>query len=217
VDGERDPLEESEARLLERIRALRARARGEVEGEAAGQAPAAPPPAAPPLPAPAPAGGLPDLRTLLARAETHVDELRATASTLEQSLPLRVERAVERALDGHADARALAGLATLVRDLAGQVEQITRDLLDERLGRLEDLEMMLDLFSTGIASVRADVAAGTAAVERVGDRVADVLLQLEQPLQVTLERTQTAPLSRDPQATTGATPPDRPGSADAGR
>jgi hypothetical protein len=215
VDSERDPLQESEARLLERIRELRARARGESEplAEAAG----APAPAAAVAPV---AGALPDLRTLLARAETHVDELRATASTLEESLPLRVERAVERALEGHADARGSAELAELLRTVSAQVEQITRDLLAERLGRLEDLEMMLELITTGMTQIRADMAATVAAVERVGRGVGDVLVQLDQPLQVTLERQQAAgvqdlfrPTSAAP--TMEATPPDRPGSEDA--
>ena len=38
---------------------------------------------------------VPDLRTLLARTESHVEELRATASALESRLPAQVERAIE--------------------------------------------------------------------------------------------------------------------------
>jgi hypothetical protein len=217
VDGERDPLQEQEARLLERIRELRARARGESEPLA--EAAAAPSPAAAVAPV---SGGLPDLRTLLARAETHVDELRATASTLEESLPLRVERAVLRALDGHSDAHRIAELAELLRTLSAQVDQIMRDLLAERLGRLEDLEMMLELITTGMTQIRADMSATTAAVERVGRGVGDVLVQLDQPLQVTLERQHAGgvqdlfrPTVAEP--TTEATPADPPDSEDADR
>jgi hypothetical protein len=68
-----DPLREARDAALERIDALRARA------------------GAPDSPGP-------DLRTLLQRAETNVDELRGTARELAAILPTRVEAAVARAL-----------------------------------------------------------------------------------------------------------------------
>jgi hypothetical protein len=120
----RTPMEEAEAQLYRRIQELRTRARGEA-GDAepeAGERPA-----------------MPDLRTILARAETHVDELRSTAAALEESLPARVERAVERAMAGHSDTRRADELRELLAGLSRQVEQVNRDLLAERLGRVEDL------------------------------------------------------------------------------
>ena len=63
----RTPMEEAEAQLYRRIQELRTRARGDQ-----------PVPDVVPESRPA----MPDLRTILARAETHVDELRTTAASL---------------------------------------------------------------------------------------------------------------------------------------
>ena len=85
-------MEEAEAQLYRRIQELRTRARGE-RRRAADRAAAG-------IPRP-----VPDLRTILARAESHVDDLRATAAALEETLPAKVERAVERAMASHPDGR----------------------------------------------------------------------------------------------------------------
>jgi len=177
----RTPMEEAEAQLYRRIQELRTRARGEQPAQdAPGQRPATP-----------------DLRTILARAETHVDELRSTAAALEESLPARVERAVERALSSHPDGRNLEELRDLLRGIARQVEQVNRDLLAERLGRVEDLELVVDLISTGMAALRQDVATLAAAVDGVGGGVESVIDKLDQPLQVTVERPHRAAGVRD--------------------
>ncbi|MDX6523548.1 MAG: hypothetical protein QOI17_1061, partial [Gaiellales bacterium] len=76
------------------------------------------------------------------------------------------------------------------RSLSRQVEQVNRDLLAERLGRVEDLERVVDLISTGMAALRQDVATLAAMVERVGGGVEGVIDKLDQPLQVTVERPQ---------------------------
>ena len=132
---------------------------------------------------------MPDLRTLLARAENHVDELRATAASLEQSLPERVERAVERVLDTHDSARRSNELRDLILELTGRVDQVNRDLLAERLGRVEDLELVVELLSAGIAAVREDVAEARADIGSIVSSVESVVTKLDQPIQVTLERT----------------------------
>ncbi|HET6849073.1 MAG TPA: hypothetical protein VFH74_09455 [Gaiellales bacterium] len=189
----RTPMEEAEAQLYRRIQELRARARGEgAEGpadQAADDRPA-----------------MPDLRTILARAETHVDELRSTAAALEESLPARVERAVERALSAHPDTRQAEELRELLRGLSRQVEQVNRDLLAERLGRVEDLELVVDLISTGMAALRQDVATVSAMVEQVRSGVDGVVDKLDQPLQVTVERPQRSGV-RDLFKPTGDDPP----------
>ena len=169
---------EAEAQLYARIQELRARARGESE-PARAESEAGEPPPTPPVP---------DLRTLLARAERHVDDLRATASELERSLPPRIEQAVERALADHTSARRIGELRDLMTGLAGQVEQLNRDLLAERLGRVEDLELVVELISTGVASLREDMAGLAAGVQRAGSGVEAVIEKLDQPMQVTLER-----------------------------
>jgi hypothetical protein len=168
---------DAEAQLYRRIQELRARARGEG------------PPPAEDIPEPvAGVAAVPDLRTLLARAEQHVDDLRGTASELERNLPARIEQAVERALDDHTSSRRMGELRDLLVDLAGRVEQLNRDLLAERLGRVEDLELVVELLSHGMAAVRQDIAELGGAVERAGSGVDAVIDKLDQPMQVTLER-----------------------------
>jgi len=76
----------------------------------------------------------------------------------------------------------------LLRGLSRQVEQVNLDLLAERLGRVEDLELVVDLISTGMAALRQDIATLAAMVEQVGGGVDGVIEKLDQPLQVTVER-----------------------------
>jgi hypothetical protein len=172
MEEEQNPMAEAEAQLYRRIQELRARARAERPSGGPGDAPAA----------------MPDLRTILARAEANVGELRQTAAALEQSLPETVERAVERAMDERATPRRLAELRELVRSLAGQMEQVNRDLLAERLGRIEDLELLVDLISSGMAALRQDVADVSGSITRMNSSVTGVAARLDQPLQVTVER-----------------------------
>jgi hypothetical protein len=188
----RTPMEEAEAQLYRRIQELRTRARGDQ-----------PVPDVVPESRPA----MPDLRTILARAETHVDELRTTAAALEENLPAKVERAVERAMSEHSDARRADELRELLRGLSRQVEQVNLDLLAERLGRVEDLELVVDLISTGMAALRQDVATLAAMVEQVGGGVDGVIEKLDQPLQVTVERPHRSGV-RDLFQPTGQEPPE---------
>jgi hypothetical protein len=173
VDGEQNPMADAEAQLYRRIQELRSQARGEHEpGSARGEPSAAPP----------------DLRTLLARAEGHVDDLRATAAALEQTLPDRLERAVERALDDHGSSRRLDDLRRTLAEITGQIDRVSRDLLAERLGRVEDLELVVELISAGMASLRQDVAGLAAEVSGVSGGVSNVIEKLDQPMHVTVER-----------------------------
>jgi hypothetical protein len=177
MEQRRNSMEDAEAQLYRRIQELRAQARGSAPEEADEPASTEQRPT------------MPDLRTILARAESHVDELRSTAATLEESLPARVERAVERAIAGQkGDPRQQDELRELMRGLARQIEQVNRDLLAERLGRVEDLELVVDLVSTGMAALRQDVATLSAHVEQIGGDIDDVAMKLDQPLQVTVER-----------------------------
>jgi hypothetical protein len=172
MDEEQNPMAEAEAQLYRRIQELRARARADRPAGSPGDTPAS----------------MPDLRTILARAEANVGELRQTAVNLEQSLPEAVERAVERAMDERSTPRRLSELRELVRSLAGQMEQVNRDLLAERLGRIEDLELLVDLISSGMAALRQDVADVSGSVARMNSSVTGVAARLDQPLQVTVER-----------------------------
>jgi hypothetical protein len=175
---EQNPMAEAEAQLYARIQQLRAKARA--------QEPPPPPATAEPAAA---AAAVPDLRTLLARAESHVDELRSTAAELSRTLPDRIETAVERALDDHSNARRMGELRDLLIGLSAQVNQLNRDLLSERLGRIEDLELVVELISTGMAGLRNDVSQLTGDVGHISGGVDAVVDKLDQPLQVTMERT----------------------------
>src|SRR4051794_35959632 len=107
---------DAEAQLYRRIKELRARARGADPAFSPALA-ATPEETSQPVP---------DLRTLLARAENHVDELRATAASLEQGLPARVERAVERALDSHDSTHRSTELRDLLLELTGRVDRVNQ-------------------------------------------------------------------------------------------
>jgi hypothetical protein len=210
MEGEQTPMEDAEAQLYRRIQELRARARG-LEEEAA-----PPDPAEREQPRPA---AVPDLRTILARAEGHVEELRSTASALEARLPVQVERAIERAMAAHGDEQRFVEVRDAIAALSRQIDQVNRDLLAERLGRVEDLELVVDLISTGMAEMRKDAATVAALVDRVGGRVETVLDKLDQPLQVTVERPPRSGV-RDlftPTDADAPTPGGSPGSGDAPR
>jgi hypothetical protein len=209
MEHDQTPMEDAEAQLYRRIQELRARARGLSEGD---ESPAAP--ADEPADAPAERPAMPDLRTILARAESHVESLRATAATLESRLPAEVERAIERAMERHGDTGRTGEVRDAISALSRQVEQVNRDLLAERLGRVEDLELVVDLITTGLAELRKDAATLGALVDRVGGRVDTVLDKLDQPLQVTVERPMRTGV-RDlftPTDALGPTPADSPGS-----
>ena len=209
MEGEHS-MEDAEAQLYRRIQELRARARG-LEEEA-------------PAPdvaerEPSRQAAVPDLRTILARAESHVEELRSTASALEARLPAQVERAIERAMAVHGDDQRLVEVRDAIAALSRQIDQVNRDLLAERLGRVEDLELVVDLISTGMAELRKDAATVAALVDRVGGRVDTVLEKLDQPLQVTVERPHRTGV-RDlftPTDADAPRPADSPGSGDAPR
>jgi chromosome segregation ATPase len=176
---EGNPIADAEAQLYRRIQELRDRARAERRASV---------PSAPAEHGP----GTPDLRTILSRAESHVGELRQTAESLQKTLPEAVERAIEKAMDDHSTPRRLGELRDLVRALSAQIEQVNRDLLAERLGRVEDLELLVDLLSTGMAALRQDVADLAGSVGKVGAGVDRANAKLDQPVQVTVERAQQA-------------------------
>ena len=162
-DSQHDPLRDAREAALRRIGEMRQRNLGASE----------------------PAG--PDLRTLLARSEQHVDELRRSASELAAILPTRVEAAVARALGE--DEGGLGRRLDTVLDRSGQltaaVERVERDLLAERMARVEDLEVLVDLVSGGLTALRADLRS-------VRRELADLQAVVGQPLQVTVARERSA-------------------------
>jgi hypothetical protein len=160
-DTQHDPLRDAREAALRRIGELRQRSLASSE----------------------PAG--PDLRALLARSERHVDELRRSASELAAILPTRVEAAVARALGE--DEGGLGRRLDLVVDRSGElraaIERVENDLLAERMARVEDLEVLVDLVSGGLTSLRADLRA-------VRRELAELQTVVGRPLQVTVAREQ---------------------------
>ena len=115
-----------------------------------------------------------ELRATLSRAETQIEAIRDATTELRAVLPTRVEAAVARALTGHEGA-SLARRLDETRDLAGESAAALRmlggELERERVSRLEDMEVMVDLIARGIGSVRGDV-------QRVDRRIAALEAQL---------------------------------------
>ena len=167
-DTQHDPLRDAREAALRRIGEMRQRNLG--TGESAG----------------------PDLRTLLVRSERHVDELRRSASELAAILPTRVEAAVARALGE--DEGGLGRRLDSVLDQSGQltaaIERVERDLLAERMARVEDLEVLVDLVSGGLSALRADLRS-------VRRELAELQAVVGQPLQVTVAREQAADAAAD--------------------
>jgi hypothetical protein len=129
----------------------------------------------------------PEVRALLTRTEAHLQELRGAAEMLAGILPTRVEAAVARALDDGGLDRRLDGVRGEVRDTAAAVARIEQDLVAERVARIEDLELVIDLLAQGLDAVRTDVA-------RLSDRLEGIAARIDEPLQVTVDRPRQAGL-----------------------
>jgi hypothetical protein len=69
--------------------------------------------------------------------------------------------------------------------LTAAVERVERDLLAERMARVEDLEVLVDLISGGLGALRADLRA-------VRGELAALHAVVGQPLHFTVAREETA-------------------------
>ena len=108
-----------------------------------------------------PAPAVPDLRSVLSRAEEHVSELRDTAAELKAVLPTRVEAAVSRALagsEGTSLGRQVEDLRRLALETSEAMGELSHDVREDQVGRVEDLETMVDLIAASTTAVRADVS-----------------------------------------------------------
>ena len=184
-DTQHDPLRDAREAALRRISELRQRSAAPIE----------------------PTG--PDLRTLLARSERHVDELRRSASELAAILPTRVEAAVARALgeDEGGLGRRIDHVVDQGGRLSAAVERVENDLLSERMARVEDLEVLVGLVSGGLTSLRADLRA----VQR---ELAELRSVVGQPLHVTVAREETErPVAAGPSLLVRASVEDAPETA----
>ena len=99
-----------------------------------------------------------------------IDEVKEIAADLRAVLPTRIEAAVARALDAHegtgVDHR-VAELHALAIDTAQRTRALAADLRAERVGRVEDLEVVVDVLGDGLGAVRGDVAKLEARSQRI--------------------------------------------------
>ena len=99
-----------------------------------------------------------------------IDEVKEIAADLRAVLPTRIEAAVARALDAHegtgVDHR-VAELHALAIDTAQRTRALAADLRAERVGRVEDLEVVVDVLVDGLGAVRGDVAKLEARSQRI--------------------------------------------------
>lgn len=114
-----------------------------------------------------------DVRTLISRADARVGEANAAARELAAVLPTRVEAAIERALaDGAGGVgQRLDAVHAGTEGIAEAVSRVERDLVAERLGRIEDLEALVALVASGIAAIRADVGRLDSRISELSDRL----------------------------------------------
>ena len=105
------------------------------------------------------------LDALLVRAREQVEALAAATSTLEKSLPDRVEEVVR----GQAQpvGRNLAEIRGLMNQLLRRLSTLEGDLLTERNARVDDLALLVDLVSSGWKGVDARLGRIEAVVSRL--------------------------------------------------
>jgi hypothetical protein len=116
-----------------------------------------------------------DLRALIARVDVRAGEANAAARELSAVLPTRVEAAIERVVGDSAAGvgRRLDSVHASTEEIADAIARLEADLVAERLARIEDLEVLVALVSSGVSAIRADVA-------RLNERVGKLSVQLEQ-------------------------------------
>lgn len=124
------------------------------------------------------APALPDLRSVLSRAEDHVSELRDTAADLKAVLPTRVEAAISRALAGSEGTplgRQVEDLRRLALETTAAMDSLAGDVHGDQIGRVEDLETMVDLIAASTTAVRGDVARLESELAETRTALADVV------------------------------------------
>jgi hypothetical protein len=123
-----------------------------------------------------PAADVTDLRSLIARVEMRSGEANAAAKDLSATLPTRIEGAIERVVAESSSGvgRRLDAVHASTEEVADAIARVEADLVAERLARIEDLEALIALVSSGVSAIRADVAA-------LNERVAGLAASLGAP------------------------------------
>jgi hypothetical protein len=121
-----------------------------------------------------------DVEAALERARLQIEHLAQAAAELESTLPTRVGDAVRDGVRAEAlpVARQMAEVRGLLNHVVGRLERIEGDLLAERHARVDDLAVLVDLITSGWASVDRRLermeqslsSAGGAIVYRIEER-----------------------------------------------
>jgi hypothetical protein len=108
-----------------------------------------------------PAADVTDLRSLIARVDVRSGEANAAAKELSATLPTRIEGAIERVVAESSSGvgRRIDAVYASTEEIGDAIARVEADLVAERLARIEDLEALIALVSSGVSAIRAEVAA----------------------------------------------------------
>ena len=133
---------------------------------------------------------VPESTALMPAREANIEAVRDSVADLAAVLPTRIEAAVARALES-ADG---APLPRQMDDLQRTVQGLARALHAERLGRIGDIEVLVDLIATAaetqdrrVAALEAQVQALTAAVAELTPVVANVSEKLDRRVRISVQ------------------------------
>lgn len=123
-----------------------------------------------------PAPDVTDLRSLIARVDMRSGEANAAAKELSALLPTRIEGAIERVVAESSSGvgQRLDAVHRSTEEIGDAIARVEADLVAERLARIEDLEALIALVSSGVSAIRADVSA-------LNERVAGLAASLGKP------------------------------------
>jgi hypothetical protein len=134
--------------------------------------------------------GAPETTALLPARDTGVEAVRESVADLAAVLPTRIEAAVARALES-ADG---APLPRQIGELQRAIQTLSRDLHAERLGRIGDVEVLVDLMVAAaeaqdrrVAALETQVTSLVAAVEALTPVVANVAEKLDRRVRISVQ------------------------------
>jgi hypothetical protein len=133
---------------------------------------------------------VPETTALMPAREANIEAVRDSVADLAAVLPTRIEAAVARALES-ADG---APLPRQMDELQRAVQGLSRALHAERLGRIGDIEVLVDLIASAaeaqdrrVAALEAQVQALTTAVAELTPVVANVSEKLDRRVRISVQ------------------------------
>ena len=120
-----------------------------------------------------------DVHAALARARAQAEALAVAAAELQSTLPQRVGDAVREGLRAEAlpVGRQVAEVRGLMNVLLRRLEGLEGDVAAERIARVDDLKLLVDLITAGWESVDARLARIEARLE---DRSEGVVVRMDE-------------------------------------